>query len=179
MFHLGLPLPLPSSSFITFITPTRHDASRTPHNPITHNQYALLLPPTLPTDTPTPPAIHAQLNPFHTPTARPIQLLLSLIATPSSTQTRPSPAPKSAPSASVNVVVDILSREEKTGRVVVGYADGKTETVVLRGQADVQGEASRFPRVRRKQEESMSLGKLVERVDGWARVLKAREEGVQ
>jgi hypothetical protein len=79
----------------------------------------------------------------------------------------------------VNVVVDILPRGEETGRVVVGYADGKMETVVLRGQADVQGEGSRFPRVRRKQEESMSLGKLVERVDGWARVLKAREEGVQ
>lgn len=79
--------------------------------------------------------------------------------------------------------MDILPRQMQKGQVTVGYADGKTETVVLEGaatRAEEQGkEISRFPRVRRKQEESMSLGKLVERVDGWARVLKAREEGVQ
>lgn len=127
-----------------------------------------------------PEAIHAHLNPFHAPTSRPIQLLLSLIATPQSTQDRPAPPAKSAPGSNVNVLVDILPRTTKSGKVVVGYADGKTETVLLE-PTTVEGGAgkSKFPRVRRKQEQAMPLGKLVERVDGWARVLKAREEGVQ
>jgi hypothetical protein len=81
----------------------------------------------------------------------------------------------------VNVLVDILPRRTKSGKVVVGYADGKTETVLLEPTTTTNEAAgtSAFPRVRRKQEQVLSLGKLVERVDGWARVLKAREEGVQ
>lgn len=73
-------------------------------------------------------------------------------------------------------MVDMLPRHVGEGRVVVGYADGKVETVSVAGEGRVGG--SRFPRVRRKQEEVMSVAELVERVDAWARVLKGKEQGV-
>lgn len=123
-------------------------------------------------------AIHAKLNPFHTPSARPIQLLLSLVATEgNTTQDRPAPNPKMAASANVNVLVDMLPRDVQRGEVVVGYTDGKVERIAVQAEQQVVG-TSKFPKVRRREEEVMSIGKLVEQVDGWARTLKAKDEGV-
>lgn len=82
-----------------------------------------------------------------------------------------------AAGAGVNVLVDMLPRTAQRGEVIVGYTDGKTEKVLVQAEEQVVG-SSKFPKVRRREEEVMSIGTLVEQVDGWARTLKAKDEGV-
>ena len=77
----------------------------------------------------------------------------------------------------MNVLVDMLPRDVQRGEIVVGYTDGKIERIPVQAEEPVVG-SSKFPKVRRREEEVMSIGKLVEQVDGWARTLKAKDEGV-
>ncbi|KAJ9112294.1 hypothetical protein QFC19_000713 [Naganishia cerealis] len=124
--------------------------------------------------------IHARINPFHPATSRPIQLLLNLIATPdNTTQLRPSPAAKAAPSPNVNVIVDILPVNATSSQLSVGYADGKVENMKFDALAQISGAIrSKYPRVQMKQEEVINIASLVEKVDAHARTLKAKDEGI-
>lgn len=66
----------------------------------------------------------------------------------------------------------------------MGYVDGKVEKIPI--EAGATGEVVStpnktggkvYPRKQRKDEEAISLDKLVEQVDGWARSLKLKDEG--
>lgn len=80
----------------------------------------------------------------------------------------------------VNVLVSILPRNIKTSEVTVGYTDGKTEKIVLAPEAGSTTESVQrlgvHPRKMLKDEEVMSIAELVNKVDGWARVLKQKDE---
>ncbi|KAJ9105523.1 hypothetical protein QFC21_001894 [Naganishia friedmannii] len=95
------------------------------------------------------------------------------------TQLRPSPAPKAVPSPNVNVLVDILPSSATSSHLSVGYTDGKVENMQFENMAPISGAVkSKYPLVQRKQEEVISIAKLVERVDAHARTLKAKDEGI-
>lgn len=81
-----------------------------------------------------------------------------------------------------------MGRGEEWGEVRVGYVDGKEEVITIKssdsGSATpgktTTGNAEKgkvYPRKQRKEEEAISLLKLVDRVDGWARTLKLKDEG--
>ncbi len=67
--------------------------------------------------------------------------------------------------------------------MVVGYTDGKVETIAIEAKetpqhvAAVDNKSLRFPKNKRRAEEAMTVAELVEKVDAWARTLKAKEEG--
>lgn len=137
------------------------------------------------TDAPlSPQAIEASLNPFHAATSRPLLLLLNLLAQPKTTTSLPGAPAKAAPGPNVNVNVHVLPRTAAHAQVAVGYTDGKVEVIRLAGQGEGAAPATKKTvqhpvgalRAQRRQEQAMSIAQLVERVDAWARVLKAKEE---
>ncbi|KAG7549034.1 hypothetical protein FFLO_03070 [Filobasidium floriforme] len=131
--------------------------------------------------------IHAALNPFHPSTSRSPLLLLSLLSTPKNTTSQPSPTIKGSPSDNVNVTVSILPKSAKRAEVTVGYVDGKVERIPIEAEVEASstttttatgtGTGKVYPRKPRKEAEAISLDKLVERVDGWARSLKLKDDG--
>ncbi|KAH8082204.1 hypothetical protein HD553DRAFT_336148 [Filobasidium floriforme] len=126
--------------------------------------------------------IHAALNPFHPSTSRSPLLLLSLLSTPKNTTSQPSPTIKGSPSDNVNVTVSILPKSAKRAEVTVGYVDGKVERIPIEAEVETSsttttGTGKVYPRRARKEAEAISLDKLVERVDGWARSLKLKDDG--
>jgi hypothetical protein len=131
-------------------------------------------------------AIHAALNPFHPSTSRSPLLLLSLLSTPKNTTSQPSPTIKGSPSDNVNVTVSILPKSAKRAEVTVGYVDGKVEKIPIEAEVEASsttttatgtGTGKVYPRKARKEAGAISLDKLVERVDGWARSLKLKDDG--
>jgi len=110
-------------------------------------------------------------------------LLLSLLSTPKNTTSLPKPTIKGSPSDNINVTVSILPRTAQRAEITVGYVDGKVETIPIEANqasstttpAKTGGKV--YPRRARKDEEAISLDKLVEQVDGWARTLKLKDEG--
>jgi hypothetical protein len=69
----------------------------------------------------------------------------------------------------------------------VGYVDGKVERIPIEAEVEASstttttatgtGTGKVYPRRARKEAEAISLDKLVERVDGWARSLKLKDDG--
>jgi hypothetical protein len=79
------------------------------------------------------------------------------------------------------VTVSILPKSAKRAEVTVGYVDGKVEKIPIEVEepftTTTTGTGKVYPRRARKDAEAISLDKLVERVDGWARSLKLKDEG--
>jgi hypothetical protein len=125
-------------------------------------------------------AIHASINPFHPPTARSPLLLLSLLSIPNKTTSLPKPTIKGSPSETINVTVSILPKTAERAEIIVGYVDGKVETIPIESPAAnvvTKKIKDAYPRTIRKNNEAISLDKLILKVDGWARSLKLKDEG--
>lgn len=84
------------------------------------------------------------------------------------------------------MTVSILPKSAKRAEVTVGYVDGKVERIPIEAEVEASstttttagtGTGKVYPRKARKEAEAISLDKLVERVDGWARSLKLKDEG--
>jgi hypothetical protein len=80
------------------------------------------------------------------------------------------------------VTVSILPRSAKRAEVTVGYVDGKVEKIPIEAEDEASSTTTTatgkvYPRKARKEAEAISLDKLVERVDGWARSLKLKDDG--
>ncbi len=115
-------------------------------------------------------------------------LLLNLLAkTGAQTTTDPAAPVKASPSPTVNVLVKILPRNTRRSDLTIGYTDGKIEKFALEegGSSSIGGLAKKirqpgqpgFAKSKRKEEEVISIEQLVNKVDAWARVLKAKDEG--